>query len=193
MYVRADTFYSAVTNRFLTQGELRSGIGVSFIAGNLYRDLSVPANAMLMSNANETTERRGTSSSNVTNTRNFTVVTPSDYLWIMANFGYRERWDLKYQPSWERQFPYTPFLGIDGLFVVNSVRMDAADLGNVNFGFVASALGVNTPIQLIGAGVAHIMDHGGLPRANIRHFGDSPRCRHFTDMGRSWFRQGIVR
>ena len=70
--------------------------------------------------------------------------------------------------------------------------MKPADLGNVNFGYVTSTLGITTPEQLIGAGVAHIWDHNGLPLANIPHFGDSPRCRSFTDLGRQWYREGLI-
>ena len=70
--------------------------------------------------------------------------------------------------------------------------MDSADLGNVNFGYVASALGISEPVQLLGAGFAHIAHHRGLPLENIPNFGDSPRCRRFTDLGREWFREGTI-
>jgi len=175
---------------FLTQAERNAGVGISIISGNLYRNLTVPVTAMLISNANEARARRGSGSS-VTVTRDFTVVTPNDYLWIMANFGAGERWDFKYRDSWVDQFPGFAFDEF-GLFVVNGVRMKAADLGNVNFGFVASALGVNTLVQLAGAGAAHVMDHG-ISLSQIPHLGDSPRCRHFTAMGRRWYRQGTIR
>ena len=88
-----------------------------------------------------------------------------------------------------KSIPWFTFDAYD-LFVVNDVVMNAADLGNLNFGYVTSALGVRTSIQLVGAGAAHIMDHGLYDLENLRHFGDSPRCRSFTDMGRRWYNEG---
>ena len=178
---------------FLTPDELAAGVTTTLINGVMFRNLSVPVNAALTRNANEA-RARGTIT--VTNTRNFdnrigaSIAAMSDYLWIIANFAAGERWDFKNPRAWADQFPDIPFHGEYGLFIVNGVIMKPADLGNVHFGYVTSALGIPTFIQLVGAGVAHIRDHEGLPVENIPHFGDSPRCRYFTDMGRRWYRHG---
>ena len=180
---------------FITQAERNLGVTTINIGGIIYRDLSVPVNAMLTNNANEARAQRGRGPI-VIKTPLLPIVSrlsPSDYLWIVQNFAAGHRWDFKDQDSWERQFQDIPFHGENGLFVVNGVVMKPADLGNVNFGYVTSALGVSTLVQLAGAGVAHIRDHGLYHVENLLHFGDSPRCRYFTDMGRYWYRHGRIR
>jgi len=174
---------------FLTPDELAAGVTITLINGVMFRNLSVPVNAALTRSANEARARRP-GVPPVNNTRNFIIATPSDYLWILENFAAGQRWDFKDPEAWERQFPDIPFHGEYGHFVVNGVLMKPADLGNVHFGYVTSALGVPIPIQLVGAGVAHIRDHGLYHIENLLHFGDSPRCRYFTDMGRRWYRHG---
>ena len=134
---------------FLTFDEILAGVTVTIIDGVMLRDLSVPVNAMLTSNANEArAQRRGVPAGIPRILTNIYIMsnTTTTYLWIMSNFGEGERWDFKDHDSWEDQFSGFTFDKY-GLFVVNDVVMDAADLGNVNFGYVTSALGISTPIQ----------------------------------------------
>jgi len=181
----------------LSPAEIASGITTIEIGGVTFRDMSAPVNAMLTNHANEArAQRRGVPAGlpfgfNASSIRLADSI--AGYLWILDNFAEGRRFDFKHYRSWEDQFPDTPFHGVDDLFVVNGVLMGSADLGNLHFGYVTSALGVPTATQLMGAGVMHATDHGGLPIENIRHFGDSPRCRYFTDMGRHWYRHGRFR
>jgi len=180
---------------FLSQAERDVGVGISIIQGNLYRNLSSLVNEMLTSNANEARARReGRLYVNVRGVYIFYYLTPGDYLWILENVNAGDRWDFKDYYSWADQFPNVPYHGVDDLFVVNGVRMGSADLGNLNFGYVMSALKVHTLVQLAGAGLAHISHHGirnqlQNPRY-ILNFGDSDRCRLFTDLGRYWYANG---
>ena len=175
---------------FLTPNEIAAGVTKININGVYFRDLSVPVNAMLTSNANEARVRREgvPISVPIMPSLFFKADTAYIYSWILDNFAAGRRWDFKDADSWSNEFPGFNFDRY-GQFVVNGVLMRPADLGNVNFGYVTSALGVPTPIQLVGAGVAHIRDHG-FNTAYFRNFGDSDICRYFTDMGRSWYRYG---
>ena len=181
----------------LSPAEIASGITTIEIGGITFRDMSAPVNAMLTNHANEArAQRRGVPAGLPPGFNTFPIRwadSLAGYLWILENFAEGQRFDFKHEESWERQFPYTRFHGVDDLFVVNGVLMGSADLGNLHFGYVTSALGIPTATQLIGAGVMHVRDHGGLPIENIRHFGDSPRCRYFTDLGRYWYRHGRFR
>ena len=182
------------SHNFLTSAERAAGVTTAVIDGVHYRDLSVPVNAMLTSNANEARAQIRGVPAGLPFGFNANLFRALDYAnryrWILENFPADHRWDFKYPQSWDDQFQGIPFRGEYAYFVVDGVIMKPADLGNVNFGYATSALGISTPVQLIGAGLAHINDHGLYHAENLLHFGDSPRCRYFTDMGRRWYRQG---
>ena len=44
-----------------------------------------------------------------------------------------------------------------GTFSLNGCVVQGQDLGNINFGYTGRALGIPTPVLLIGAGVAQIL------------------------------------
>ena len=53
-------------------------------------------------------------------------------------------WDLKQQPEYQ------------GTFSFNDIIVQGQDLGNINFGYTGTALGIPAPVLLLGAGYAQI-------------------------------------
>ena len=184
-------------NSFLTESERKAEVGISIISNTLYKDFTSIVFAKLRSNARAATSRIEGRFSVTAFDVNFSYLTPDDYKWFIGMVGAGSPGDFKEASVWVAQFPGIPFPGVAGKdiwydFVVDGVLMNAPDLGNLNFGYLGSALGILPPTQIIGAGLAHIKDHfleNGIPLNTIPNFGDSPRCRTFTNMGRDWYWQ----
>ncbi len=62
-------------------------------------------------------------------------------------------WDYKIKDNWERDLD-VPYLGNRGLFMYNGKLTTAEDFGNINYGYVGSAMGYLPTILYMGGGYA---------------------------------------
>lgn len=113
-------------------------------------------------------------------------MTIGSFTWFYQQVNHGAVWDIKVEARWESALPNAPYLG-SKKFLFRGNEMNAADIGNLMYGYTGRATGFGKITLFWGGGVAHQGSINNSEVSTAPYYGDLPEDHEKIDQGYDLF------